>query len=393
MAARRAPLVAVAAGVAAAALLAAARPHDKSPDVATATPLPAASAETAPPLFVLGDSLSDVGNAAAAMDALLGEAFFPEHTVGLCNPADVYFFRRDCDELFYRKSRVTDGPVAVEHLAAHLGAALAPSLHTVPEPPGSGTNYAVATAKAIGAGPEDFPHQVDRLLLDHGPQLPPAAVVVVMIGGNDAIDALQTAADAAEPAAAIATGGALVAEAADAIAAAVERLIGSGARQLVVANVPDLTALPAVRTRAAATPDPAAALAAADTIVRTMNERLAAALARLAESHPAAAIAAFDLHGALRAARAAPGRNREDACFDSTSYRSTWSAKRTFHPACAPIGEGEPRFAEFVFWDELHPTAAVHAAIAEALIRVYDEAIAPLFVSGTHVASATPTQR
>src|SRR5690606_41559525 len=84
-------------------------------------------------LFVLGDSLSDVGNAAALSDYLLGRPFYPEHAVGLCNPVDVYLYGRGCGDLFYRQSRVSDGPLAVEHLAAYLGLPLDASFHTVPE--------------------------------------------------------------------------------------------------------------------------------------------------------------------------------------------------------------------------------------------------------------------
>src|SRR5690606_22136386 len=93
------------------------------------------SSEPPTALFVLGDSLSDVGNAAALADWLLDEPFVPRHTVGLCNPADVYVYQRGCDELFFERSRVSDGPVAVEHLAAHLDVPLGASYHTVPERP------------------------------------------------------------------------------------------------------------------------------------------------------------------------------------------------------------------------------------------------------------------
>lgn len=45
-------------------------------------------------LFVLGDSLSDVGNLAAAADFLLSQTVDPP-TVGLCNPFDVFVLLRD----------------------------------------------------------------------------------------------------------------------------------------------------------------------------------------------------------------------------------------------------------------------------------------------------------
>src|SRR5690606_14218169 len=142
-------------------------------------------------LFVLGDSQSDIGNAAAISDFLLDEPCYPEYTVGLCNPGEILLLRQDCTALLYRRSRVSNGPVAVEHLAEALAVpALEPSFHIIPDRPTNGTNYAVAGAKARDSGVNGLPQQVDALQIDHGPRLPADALYVVMIGGNDAIDAL-----------------------------------------------------------------------------------------------------------------------------------------------------------------------------------------------------------
>src|SRR5690606_23970524 len=170
------PVVAIAIGaLIVACVLAAARSNPtrlpaSAPSPLTAAPAgPTAVVDGLPPgLFVHGDSLSDIGIASALADYFLGQPFVPRHTVGLCNPADVYVYGRGCGDLFYKQSRVSDGPVAVEHLAAHLGLRLGASFHTVPERPGNGTDYAVASAKAAGARPEDLTHQVDRMLVDHG---------------------------------------------------------------------------------------------------------------------------------------------------------------------------------------------------------------------------------
>jgi hypothetical protein len=105
------------------------------PSAESTAPPPAPALSPIPPpsaLFVLGDSLSDVGNAAAAADYVLNVPIDPP-TVGLCNPIEVLALKRRCDDLFYRQSRVTDGPVAVEYLAEHFGlATLRPSLHLLP---------------------------------------------------------------------------------------------------------------------------------------------------------------------------------------------------------------------------------------------------------------------
>ena len=133
------------------ALLAGCSSGGGDPAAPPATP-PAADDPRAAPsaLFVLGDSLSDVGNAAGAADYLLNLVIDPP-TVGLCNAADVLVAPRRCDDLFYKQSRVSDGAVAVERLAAQLGLArLEPSLHVVPTRSRTATVYVVASAKARG---------------------------------------------------------------------------------------------------------------------------------------------------------------------------------------------------------------------------------------------------
>ena len=333
---------------------------------AVAAPVRAASA-----LFVLGDSLSDVGNAAGAADYLLS-AVGGMPSVGFCNLADVLAQRR-CDDLFYGHSRVSDGPVAVEHLAAHLGLAeLQSSLHVVPDRARAATVYAVASAKARAHGDADLGRQLDWLLLDHAP-LPEDAVFVVMIGGNDAIDALQ--ADAAAPGAIPPPSGAIVAAAVAAIGATVERLLDFGARRVVVANVPDLGTLPGIRAAVAGRRDADALLARASAISATFDASLQSTLAAVEASRgwylPPGAIVRFDLRAELvrlQQTASAEGRNAHDACFDSVAYRGSGSAERSFHPSCAPPRTGEaPRFAEFVFWDAIHPTGAAHAKLGAAL--------------------------
>lgn len=348
---------------------------DARPSGATNPPGPSPAPQPQPPpsaLFVLGDSLSDVGNAAALADYVLSETLDPP-TVGFCNPADVLVAKRSCDDLFYRKNRVSDGPVAVERLAELLGLPpLRPSLHLLPNVARDGTVYAVAGAKAHLNGDQDLARQVDWLLLDHTP-LPSDAVYVVMIGGNDVIDALQ--ANAASRETGTPPSAAIVESTVDAIGTQVERLLDFGARRLVVANVPDLAALPAVRADARASSDEARFLATAAAISESFNLALAARLdrveARTASLTPTPVIAPFDLRAAWSAAQlktAASGGNAVDACFDTQLYRDSSTAQRAFHPDCAPLApDAEPRFDRFVFFDGIHPTGVTHAALGDAL--------------------------
>jgi len=348
----------------------------------TPSPQPGAPTQGVPvsALFVLGDSLSDVGNAAGAADYVLGKTIAPP-TIGLCNPFDVLVLSRGCEDVIYRKSRVSDGPVAVEYLATGLGlATLAPSFHVVPSRPSIGSDYAVASAKARGGGVEDLGRQVDVVLLDKAP-LATAAVFVVIIGGNDAIDALQAASAGGSTAAS--SSAAIVTAAVAKIGDSLERLLDFGARRIVVANIPDLAALPSVRETARSSATPAAVLAAATAVSDDFDRELSARLdvieaKRAWDSPQPPVIVRFDLRAALAAVLQAAqqrGANTTDACFDSDAYRDSAVAARTFHPECAPNPGGAPRFANFVFWDDVHPTGATHSAVGAALLAQVEAAL------------------
>jgi phospholipase/lecithinase/hemolysin len=86
---------------------------------------------------------------------------------------------------------------------------------------------------------------------------------------------------------------------------------------------------------------------------------------------PLPTLARFDLYAALAAGRLAieaNGGNAADACFATEIYRDSSAAQRVFHPGCAPVtADGAPRFAEFAFFDGIHPTGAAHASIGAAL--------------------------
>ena len=331
-------------------------------------------AELPSALYVLGDSLSDTGNAAGLVDYALAQTIYPP-TIGLCNPYDVLFLMQGCGDLYFGHGRVTDGLVAVEHVAQHLGInELQPSLHIVPSRPVTGTNYAVASAKARGLGTEDLTSQVDLLLLDEGLSLPADALYIVMIGGNDVIDALQALVPGTPEA--IAESAAIVDAAVDAVGDNVERLLDYGARRLIVANAPDLGLLPGVLAEAAASGDEAAFIALASGVSAQFDAGLEARLDAIEGSGMwvlPAPIARFDLSselGAIVAAAALAGDNVEDACFDSEAYRDSPVAERIFHPDCEPAEGGSPGFDGFIFWDVIHPTGVVHAAVGAALIAL-----------------------
>lgn len=136
-------------------------------------------------LVVLGDSLSDSGNA----------------------------------------GRFSNGPVWAEHLAGGLGLALRPAS-------AGGTNYAVGGARAEG-GSFGVPAQLAAYLargVDSG------ALHVVYAGGNDILAALW-----------VPEGEAAARRAAAAVGRAVAALAEAGAAWILVPNLPDVGLAPAVR--------------------------------------------------------------------------------------------------------------------------------------------------
>jgi phospholipase/lecithinase/hemolysin len=183
-------------------------------------------------LVVIGDSLSDGGNA----------------------------------------GRFSDGPVWVERLAVRLGLPLRPSRL-------GGTNHATGGARA-SLGPASLRAQADAVLAAaRGGALDPAALHVVWGGGND----LLAAAMAPDPLRAVEA-------AAAAVGGVVDDLAAAGAGLLLVPNLPDVGLTPALRAFG-----PAIA-AAARRLTRAYDAALEAALAGVeARRRPGAPILRLDV--------------------------------------------------------------------------------------------------
>jgi outer membrane lipase/esterase len=231
-------------------------------------------------LVVFGDSLSDIGNA----------------------------------------GRFSNGPVWVEYLAERLGLALAPSAR-------GGGNYAVGGARAL-----DLRRQADAFLV-----APPAdldrALVVVYGGGND----LRATLYGAPPEATIR-------DAVRTLAGIVEDLAASGARRILVPNMPDV----GLAAEAAAQGAERARLATA--LSRGFNDALAAALDGIAQRHPALRLHRLDVFALHHEVMADP------AAFGFANVREP----------CAP---GCPDPDHWLLWDRTHPTTAAHKLLADAAWR------------------------
>ena len=165
-------------------------------------------------LVILGDSLSDTGNTA------LFDLPYP-----------------------YHENRISNGPVAVDILAAGLGLSAARSGHILGN--GDGSNYAVSGANAGGNEPHGLNAQL-AVFLAGQQMIDSEALYLIMIGGNDVRDAaviedMSVALDK-------------VYAAASAIRQATEQLVQAGAKSIVVSNVPDISKIPETTDRASNNP-------------------------------------------------------------------------------------------------------------------------------------------
>ncbi len=293
--------------------------------------------------YVFGDSLSDRGN--------LAEVLFHQN---LPNPPSYH-------------SSFTNGDVSAQVLAQTFGANANPSLWVtnfqdpynlfggasfVP-----GTNYAVAGATAAlhaTGGPTgiNLPQQVAAFSFYTSGVADPNALYYINIGGNDVRNAVLQGTGAAAVAAGVATE-----------VAAIAALASEGARNFLVVNVGDVGAIPEFAQQ-----NPSDA-ASATLFSQLYDAELAAGLAGLAGLLPTGTLlSAFDLYSysaQLLAHAADYGfTNTTDPCFTNTPL----SAATT--PACGVNGAN---IDEFIYWDDIHPTARVQALFAVGMSQAIPE--------------------
>jgi outer membrane lipase/esterase len=280
--------------------------------------------------YVFGDSLSDDGNLASLTGA------FPDPP--------------SFDNSF------TNGPVAVQLLAQSLGLSANASLWlTSPTP--QGTNYAVGGATAA-AGADiipgvniNLPSQVAAYSASASDHADPNALYVIMIGGNDVIDAVL---DGAGPSA--------VTAGADTEAAEISTLAGEGAKHFLIVNVPNVGQIPLFTQE---TPAPAAA--EATTFSELYDTTLATQLQSL-DLAPGTTLQDFDLfsfNASILANAASLGfTNTTDPCYAFTTL-PTGTASNT---GCSPANVDT-----FLYWNDVHPTAPVQALWAQGLLSTVPE--------------------
>jgi phospholipase/lecithinase/hemolysin len=285
-------------------------------------------------LYIFGDSLSDPGNNAIVLNP------------GVTPPSAITsnFF---VPEFPYTPSlQYSNGDVWSHAFAQALGLSAMPVL-------AGGTNFAFGGARTgplnpnglldPGAFPPSLLTQVATFLGATGGVAPSTALYVIAGGGNNARSALE--AIAKDPANALA----IIGDASQAYAADVKAMVDSlqqgGATDIIVWNTPNLGLAPAVLSQPAPPPGFPTASQTGTLVSATMNQALAVALA--GED----GVTTFDLFGLLTAINANPAAygfsNATDACGAV--------------PGCAPN--------DYLFWDGIHPTAAGHRVLANAMLE------------------------
>ncbi len=278
-------------------------------------------------VYVFGDSLSDTGNLAS----VIGD--FPSP-----------FF----------ENRVSNGPVGVEILAARLDLTAEASFHLMGVP-SVGSNYAVAGARAISSQAIDLSTQIMLFLANHGSVAPSDALYVIFIGGND----LRAARDVPG----LVDAKVIVRAAAKEVRIAIETLAQTGAHTFLLVNSPNIGAIPETRLIAGATDNPKLIIKRARKVSKLYRKELHKIAEQLDDDY-GIEIVEFDLFkffkNLLRKADLLGFTNTTDACFSLTFG---------FRPDC---NSGD-NFDQFIFFDEIHPTARVHEFVGEALFEALED--------------------
>ena len=275
-------------------------------------------------VVIFGDSLSDTGNLAS----IIGN--FPSPP--------------------YYMNRVSNGPVAVEVLANKLNLEALPSLHLIG--PAQGSNYAIAGARAGGGELIDLGFQVTMFLANNGGVAPSNFLYIVFIGGNDVRDARAEANETVAIA--------IIDQAVAMEITTIQTLAAAGARDILVVNVPDIGSIPESGLLAAALGLPTLK-EYASALTRAYNKKLKKQIKVIKHQLYEVEIEQFNLFKFFGKLIKHAGKygfdNAADACFSSITF--------VVNPAC--------NFENFVFFDEIHPTAHAHAIVGNRMSRVVIE--------------------
>jgi phospholipase/lecithinase/hemolysin len=266
-------------------------------------------------LVVFGDSLSDIGNVQASP------------LVDIPGP-------------YYWNGRFSNGPVYAEALATGLGLpALTRSTAS------GGTDYAYGGAKTTGTGfpdyfvVKDIDDQVNQYVSSHNGTA--TTLYVVFAGANDLLDG-QT--NMSVPVGSLQT--------------SMDKLYTDGARQFLVINLPPLGYTP--RYNGSQT-----TITTYNTRSQQYNAALATMLMSFTSAHPTIALSQLDVYSLVSDARANP------QLFGLTNV--TASAAPGLSPGASSYDTSQiaPNPNQYLFWDDLHPTAGVHLILGHRALDLF----------------------
>lgn len=271
-------------------------------------------------LYAFGDSLSDSGSSASSVLSIYNLA-------GGCDPL------HPCPP--YYDGRYSNGPVAVEYLAASVAPANFYNFAVSGATSGVGNYGDGGTALTPGLyGLPGLAREVGYYLDLSGGVADPDALYFIWGGANDFITSYVDPILAAQN-----------------VAAYVEALAAAGAEHFLVPNLPDMGLTPFIISIGAE--------AEAHAYSTFFNAALASELADLDAMFPDASIVRFDAFSLLNDVMANPAdygfTNTADACLPSL-YE-------------APCADPE----HYVSWDGFHPTTAVHAVLGGRFARAVPE--------------------
>lgn len=296
-------------------------------------------------VFVFGDSLVDPGNDLKVFDFLKR---FPINNLpdGAPTADKGYFAGRFSDgynfadlisnKLLAQATQPTF-PYGISNTLFGV------SLGSVGRPSGQNLSFAYGGALASQDNPAPSLHtQVD---IYHNFTADPNALYVISIGANDVLSLAPTGGAPTTGAAAAAQITAVAGE----IAQDVVRLLGQGARHVVVADIPDVGIVPAYTGAA----DEAMRRSLLTQYAQQLNAELQSDLSAIALP-PGATLLDYDFFGYTDAVKNNP------AAYDFSNVTQALTAVQPTAP--------DPTGAGFLFFDKLHPTAQAHAQIASQIL-------------------------
>jgi phospholipase/lecithinase/hemolysin len=294
-------------------------------------------------IYAFGDSLSDAGNAFIA--------------TGGAQPAPPY-----------KNGEFSNGPVWVQDLAGSLG------LPPVTASLAGGTDYAVGGAISgnlpfASAGLGDLPSQLAAFQTAH-PVANPTGLYTLWIGSNDLNAILASSPSVAQAAIDVK---AVITN----IDSAVEDLAGLGAKDFLVLTVPDLG-----KTPAAIASGPLG-VAAASGLSAEFDLGLESSLSALAGADPLLSLKVLDTYSLIDTIVAEP------VAFGFTDVTDPCLTGEVNYAGGTPCANPN----QYLFWDQLHPTAAGQAIVAADAFQTLAPEPATLTMLGVGVLSLCAARR